>query len=281
MLSTRRTTSNRPQLAVALAATLALLALGACSTGGGSDASGTTTTTEKTTTTAKTSTTDGGGSTSTTAKGGASAATWRDNAQAYKGKVGSTVKVDCPPDGTPGTISGIETYSDDSSICTAAVHVGLITLAKGGPVSIAIAAGRDSYDGGTANGITSTRSGAGDTSFTFPKAPPGSGSFATAATWSDSAKSLNLGVGESKTVTCAGGGSPSSVWGTTTYTADSSICSAAVLQGLITKNDGGSVAVKVIEGQDSYQGSTANGVTSSDYGTYALSYTLEAATAKG
>ena len=52
------------------------------------------------------------------------------------------------------------------------------------------------------------------------------------------------------------------MWGTDTYTADSKICTAAVLEGLITVEDGGEVTIEVIEGLDSYEGSTANGVTS-------------------
>ena len=56
------------------------------------------------------------------------------------------------------------------------------------------------------------------------------------------------------------------------YTSDSSICTAAVLEGLITVEDGGVVAVDVVDGEDSYSGSTANGVTSQDYRAYALSF---------
>ncbi len=45
--------------------------------------------------------------------------------------------------------------ADDSSICTAAVHRGDITLASGGTVTYEIAPGQDSYEGTEQNGIIS------------------------------------------------------------------------------------------------------------------------------
>ena len=72
-------------------------------------------------------------------------------------------------------------------------------------------------------------------------------------------------VGDSRTLDCSPGGPIASVWGTGVYTSDSSICTAAVLEGLITVADGGVVVVEVVDGEDSYRGSTANGVTSLDY----------------
>ena len=75
-------------------------------------------------------------------------------------------------------------------------------------------------------------------------------------------------AGSSRAVSCSGGGELGSVWGTGTYTADSSICTAAVHAGLIDRAEGGQVTIEVIAGLDSFEGSTANGVTSSAYGAY-------------
>ena len=75
---------------------------------------------------------------------------------------------DCPAGGTTASeIWGGDDgqYTDDSSICVAAVHAGLITPARGGTVHVTTTEGLDSYGGSTANGVTSTPWGAWGTSF--------------------------------------------------------------------------------------------------------------------
>lgn len=67
-----------------------------------------------------------------------------------------------------------------------------------------------------------------------------------------------------------------SVWGSEVYTSDSAVCAAAIHAGVLT-DEGGSVRVSVIDGQDSYTGSEANGITTFDYGSWDQSYTLSAA----
>ncbi len=249
---------------VASAALAATALLGAC---GGSDG----TTTEATTTTAKDkSTTSTEGDTTTTGDSAAVADAWAATAQEHRLEGGEVTFV-CPAGGTIKNIWGTETYTDDSSVCTAAVHVGLITVVTGGTVTIEIQPGRDSYGAGEANGVTSQYYGVYAGSYTFPDAPPGSGEFAApVASWTQTAASL--AVGASRTLECSPGGPAASVWGTGTYTADSSICTAAVLEGLITLAEGGTVVVDVVAGEDSYSGSEANGITSQDYPAYALSF---------
>jgi hypothetical protein len=66
--------------------------------------------------------------------------------------------------------------------------------------------------------------------------------------------------------TLPAGGTASDVWGTDTYTDDSSIGSAAVHAGLITFADGGTVTIRILPGQSQYTGTTRNGVTSIDWG---------------
>jgi hypothetical protein len=61
------------------------------------------------------------------------------------------------------------------------------------------------------------------------------------------------------------------VWGTDTYTDDSAICAAAVHAGKIT-TAGGNILLEIRAGQDSYEGTTRNGVTSSPYGNWGGSY---------
>ncbi|HXG30667.1 MAG TPA: LCCL domain-containing protein [Thermodesulfobacteriota bacterium] len=81
--------------------------------------------------------------------------TWSTNALEHRGKNGQRFTYTCPPNGKPGSVSGTDIYTDDSSICTAAVHAGLITFASGGTVTIEIRPGRASYIGSRRNGVAS------------------------------------------------------------------------------------------------------------------------------
>jgi hypothetical protein len=74
---------------------------------------------------------------------------------------------------------------------------------------------------------------------------------------------------------CPPQGTPATVWGSNPYTADSSICTAAVHAGRITTAGGGDVVIVVRPGQSSYEGSTRNGVTTNSWGDYRLSYLVE------
>ena len=66
------------------------------------------------------------------------------------------------------------------------------------------------------------------------------------------------------------------LWGTDVYTHDSSICAAAVHAGAITLDDGGLVTITYLPGQESYEGSERNGITTLDYGVWGGSFSVEA-----
>lgn len=192
---------------------------------------------------------------------------WRVTAVDHRGADGETFTYDCPAGGEAVRIWGDGTYTDDSSICTAAVHAGLITFEEGGEVEIEILAGQEKYVGALSNEVESDSYGEWGGSFLFPEAPSGSGSSeAGLASWTKTASSLGVEVGDTDELTCSRDGEPSSVWGTDTYTADSSICTAAVHAGLIDLDDGGPVRFEVVDGLKEYVASTQNGVTSRDYG---------------
>jgi len=70
---------------------------------------------------------------------------------------------------------------------------------------------------------------------------------------------------------CAEDTTNGSVWGSGPYTADSNICTAARHAGAVGE-DGGVIQLTERPGQDSYTGSTANGVTTSNWGSYGTSY---------
>jgi hypothetical protein len=71
------------------------------------------------------------------------------------------------------------------------------------------------------------------------------------------------------TITGTVGGS---IWGTDIYTSDSYIPAAAVHAGFITNGQTKEVYIKVVQGLNEYVGSTRNGVSTSGYGGWGLSY---------
>jgi hypothetical protein len=60
---------------------------------------------------------------------------------------------------------GTDVYSDDSSVCTAAVHAGRITFDQGGVVSVRLRGSESSFTGTTRNGVTTFPYGAWSGSF--------------------------------------------------------------------------------------------------------------------
>lgn len=75
----------------------------------------------------------------------------------------------CPPlaGATVGTVWGTGVYTNDSSVCGAAVHAGAIAAASGGSVTIEMLPGRPSYAGTTNHGIVSKPWAAWSCSFRF------------------------------------------------------------------------------------------------------------------
>ncbi len=74
----------------------------------------------------------------------------------------------CPSGiGQTRSIWGTDVYTYDSSICTAAVHAGRISLQNGGIVTIQIRPGAGSYAGSSRNGISSNSYGAWGGSYIF------------------------------------------------------------------------------------------------------------------
>jgi len=94
-------------------------------------------------------------------------------------------------------------------------------------------------------------------------------------TWEANATSLSGKDGETFTLACSPGGTEHSVWGSDIYTADSSICTAAVHSGLITYQQGGAVTIELRPGRSIYGCSERNGVTTSYYGPYQHSFVFK------
>jgi hypothetical protein len=68
------------------------------------------------------------------------------------------------------------------------------------------------------------------------------------------------------------GATNGTVWGTGVYTSDSPLATVAVHAGLLKVGQTGVVKVTIVPGQDAYQGSTQNGVMTSDYGPWPGAY---------
>jgi hypothetical protein len=74
-----------------------------------------------------------------------------------------------------------------------------------------------------------------------------------------------------------GRSSGGSVWGTDLYTLDSRLAVAAVHAGAAVAGEESVVKVTFAPGQSNYAGTTRRGVTTSTWGSYRMSYTVEAA----
>jgi hypothetical protein len=96
-----------------------------------------------------------------------SGSSWDAVADDHRGANGQVFLYVCPPNGTFGTIWGNVVYTDDSSVCTAAVHSGVIGREFGGQVRIVIRPGLASYPSVTRNGVRSEPWPAWEGSFTI------------------------------------------------------------------------------------------------------------------
>jgi hypothetical protein len=240
----------------------------------------------------ETSTSGGGGHTNTSADnsntsppGPPSAAgegtptTWEANATSLNGKDGDKLTLACSPGGTAHSVWGSDIYTSDSSICTAGVHSGLITYQQGGAVTIELRPGRTIYGCSERNGVTTSPFGSYQHSFVFKtpntEAVVREAEDQTPVLWNTSASMISFETGKTFKFKCPSGGKESAVWGTDTYTLDSSICNAAVHAGKLTSESGGPVTIELRPGESSYKGSMRNGIKTNDYGQYGSSFAVK------
>ena len=204
--------------------------------------------------------------------------TWEATAATLTGDVGKTFTLTCSPGGTMHSVWGSDIYTADSSICTAAVHAGLITLEQGGTVTIELRAGRSVYGSSQRNGVTTAAYGGYPRSFVFKTGANESevkeDEEVTPILWNTPAFILTQEVGKTHRFKCDAVGAEHTIWGTDVYTADSSICTAAVHAGVINFEHGGTVTIELRPGQSAYQGTTRNGVKSREYGAYQRSFVV-------
>lgn len=94
--------------------------------------------------------------------------TWATQAKELSEQPGMRFTLNCPARGEISSrLWGTDLYTNDSSVCTAAVHSGLITVANGGTVTIETRVGLSSYMGSARFGVTSQSYGSWGGSFVF------------------------------------------------------------------------------------------------------------------
>jgi len=201
---------------------------------------------------------------------------WEAKASSLNGAEGQTLTLACSPGGEAHQVWGSDIYTDDSSICTAAVHSGLITFADGGTVTIELRAGRSTFGASERNGVTTSSYGSWPHSFVFKtpntEALVKAADESTPVLWNSPAAIMPFEAGKTVKFRCPAGGKEYNVWGTDTYTLDSSICTAAVHAGKIQLETGGPVTIEMRPGAPSYKGSERNGIKTNDYGQYGSSF---------
>jgi peptidoglycan hydrolase-like protein with peptidoglycan-binding domain len=89
------------------------------------------------------------------------------NATSNRGQAGQSYNCKCSPNFVLGSVWGTGTYTDDSGICAAALHAGVVTRAAGGNVRYTMSAGQSSYTGSTSNGVASASYGSWYGSYTI------------------------------------------------------------------------------------------------------------------
>lgn len=178
-----------------------------------------------------------------------------------------------------GRVWGTRIYTDDSQICRAALHAGVIGN-RGGVVTLDMRRGRSSYEGSRRNGVRSSDYGRWQGSYVFvdrggnpgdgdyvppnvpyPPLPPQSGGQI------ENCPGYGLGLravrGSLQCRCTRTGVSAGQVYGTNVYSERSAICHAARHAGAVGSR-GGIVTVIPDGRQSRFRGSSRNGVSTLD-----------------
>ncbi len=170
-------------------------------------------------------------------------------------------------------------YTDDSSVCLAARHAGVIG-AEGGAVRVTNTGPRERFAASMSNGFRSSAFGRWPGSFAVSGSVTGTASSSSENGTADayvppcpSGLMNRRGEAYGFDCRCTGNFGSRTVWGTGPYTDDSHVCTAARHAGLIGV-EGTVVRVTAVPGQARYESSTANGVTTLTYGAWPGSFTV-------
>ena len=190
------------------------------------------------------------------------AITWTTGGGKWVGYWGRRESVLCPAGGHIEGAWGTDIYTDDSSICTAAVHAGLLSATDGGPVTIEMRPDAGQYLGSMRNGV---RTGDWMEPWTGAYVFIRNGQGPEPAIMASSQMQADSWAGQAGRVlafSCPAQMQLQTVYGTDVYTDDSAVCSAAVHAGAISQQSGGMVAIRILTEMTSFSASTRHGVTS-------------------
>ncbi len=172
---------------------------------------------------------------------------------------------------TRGAVFGTGTYTPDSSLATVAVHAGVLRPYERGVVAVEITGGQKAYVGTARNGVTSRPYGFNLNSYRVGRGPAQARPSVEEGQAPPNLAAFKADAGE-LSFTIKGDKDAGDVWGTDTYTADSSLAAAAVHAGVIAHGSTMKVKVRMVPGKPSFTGSTRNGVTSQNYGPWDVAF---------
>jgi len=205
----------------------------------------------------------------------------------FRDRIGQTFFVSLTA-GVVGSVWGSDIYTDDSTLSVAAVHAGVLQPGETGIVRVTMLPGRTHYTGTLRNGVRTDEyeqwggsyrvtSATGPAPVIDMRESPDIGvaySVESRRLASFLPASVRGRVGASVTMDVTGR-ADGPVWGTDVYTDDSSVAAAAVHAGLLKVGERGRIKVTMLPGQDSYPGTTRNGVTSAEWASWDGSFKLE------
>jgi len=196
---------------------------------------------------------------------------WNASASEHRGQIDQDFTYRCSPNGKLSSAAGTDIYTDDSSICSAAVHAGLITTKSGGVVTIRMMPGESSYAGTIRNQVQTLDILGFPGSFMFVDQKSGeliSDPKIRTINWNSNLGDRRGQLGQEFSYRCLHKGTVGYAEGTDIYTDRSSICTAAVHHGIISILKGGTFTIRIEPGQSSYRGTTKNRITTSSTGSW-------------
>jgi hypothetical protein len=165
-------------------------------------------------------------------------------------------------------IWGTDVYLDESSICKAAVHAGVLKPGTSGQVTIRTGPAVESFESSERNGVTSLSYGPWHSTYVFVP-----NTEVAQIDWSTTYDAVPDDFHDPIAVICPPkGNTDSAVWGTDVYSSGSAICVAAVHAGAITLDAGGQVTLTLQPKQETLLASTRNGVSTLGWSSWELPY---------
>lgn len=216
----------------------------------------------------------------------------------FKGSIGMTLSFQVTGANNGRTVWGSNPYTADSALARAAVHAGVLQIGETGVVNVTILGGQQSYVSTERNGVKTNSWGSYPLSYWIegtavvqPAAPqpvtqqsgtdqPFASRSPTVSPAPGTLSQFQDSIGKTLPFLVVGTANGGTVWGSNPYTADSHLARAAVHAGAVRAGEAGVVNVTILPGQQSYVGTTKNGVKTSSWGQFPLSYRIEKAPAK-